>query len=266
MTAPPRGAPPRSDDLLNFVRPACGECVAFVGAGGKTTLMFALCDELLAVGHRTVASTTTKISPPKGRPLVLAAEEPDFRRAVEHAASLGRVVVAGDHIGDNGKVHGLSCDTVCDLLSRRMVDVVACESDGAAGRPLKLHGPREPVIPECARTVVVMAGCDAVGHPASPDTVHRADRISAVLRIQLGSLLRPTDIAQALVAASCHAPPGARVLFVVNKVDSTVALGAAREVAREVQLTLPEAHGALVSWGRVVEEFGTLASGSSAGD
>lgn len=37
------------------------EHIAIVGAGGKTTLMFALAEELRAAGKRVVTSTTTKV-------------------------------------------------------------------------------------------------------------------------------------------------------------------------------------------------------------
>ena len=41
------------------------ELITLVGAGGKTTLMFALANELLAGHKKIITTTTTKIYPPE---------------------------------------------------------------------------------------------------------------------------------------------------------------------------------------------------------
>ena len=68
---------------------------ALVGAGGKTTLMYALARRMADAGRRVVCTTTTKIFPPEdGLPVVLLEGAADPVAAVHDALSAVPCVVA----------------------------------------------------------------------------------------------------------------------------------------------------------------------------
>lgn len=83
---------------------------ALVGAGGKTTLMYALARRMADAGRRVVCTTTTKIFPPEdGLPVVLLEGAADPVAAVHDALSaVPCVVAAGRPLPDVRKLDGVS--------------------------------------------------------------------------------------------------------------------------------------------------------------
>ena len=83
---------------------------ALVGAGGKTTLMYALARRMADAGRRVVCTTTTKIFPPEdGLPMVLLEGAADPVAAVHDALSAAPcVVAAGRPLPDVRKLDGVS--------------------------------------------------------------------------------------------------------------------------------------------------------------
>ena len=71
---------------------------AVIGGGGKTTLLYALADQLQRVG-RVIICTTTHILPPAHLPCVLSGGESALRGALEQ----GSVICAGTQ-AENGKL------------------------------------------------------------------------------------------------------------------------------------------------------------------
>ena len=83
---------------------------ALVGAGGKTTLMYALARRMADAGRRVVCTTTTKIFPPEdGLPVVLLEGAADPVAAVHDALNAAPcVVAAGRPLPDVRKLDGVS--------------------------------------------------------------------------------------------------------------------------------------------------------------
>ena len=83
---------------------------ALVGAGGKTTLMYALARRMADAGRRVVCTTTTKIFPPEnGLPVVLLEGVADPVAAVHDALFAAPcVVAAGRPLPDVRKLDGVS--------------------------------------------------------------------------------------------------------------------------------------------------------------
>ena len=92
---------------------------ALVGAGGKTTLMYALARRMADAGRRVVCTTTTKIFPPEnGLPVVLLEGVADPVAAVHDALFAAPcVVAAGRPLPDVRKLDGVS--PVCLACCRR---------------------------------------------------------------------------------------------------------------------------------------------------
>jgi probable selenium-dependent hydroxylase accessory protein YqeC len=126
--------------------------IAFVGAGGKTSLCEYLGRAAVARGQRALLTTTTKIR----------VEEPYITLAdARSAEAAGHMLLHAGKTAENGKLTGLD-ETEIEALGRGY-DLVLIEADGAKGLPLKYPAEHEPVIPSLSDHVVVVAGLDALG-------------------------------------------------------------------------------------------------------
>ena len=179
---------------------------ALVGAGGKTTLMYALARRMADAGRRVVCTTTTKIFPPEdGLPVVLLKGAADPVAAVHDALSAAPcVVAAGRPLPDVRKLDGVSPRMLAVLSAALPAALFLVEADGAARKPLKAPAAHEPVLPEPLGCCVAVVGLDSVGQPLDDGHVHRS----------------------ALVCAA-----GCRRLVFANKGDGPGALDAASEAA-----------------------------------
>jgi molybdenum cofactor cytidylyltransferase len=221
-----------------------GEVVALVGAGGKTTAMFLLANEL-ATSMRVLTTTSTRIfaAQTKDSPVhvtfdprqqAIADLLPQLDRAI---AAYGQALLTGPPDPDSDKVSGVSPDTIDSLAGSGRFDVIINEADGSRTLPLKAPAAHEPVIPPCTTLVIPTAGLDVVAQPLGDDTVHRAELISQLTGTALGQPVTADTVARLL----CHpegglkkVPAQARVVPLLNKVDETLGrdgLKGARDIA-----------------------------------
>lgn len=133
-----------------------GHVVSFVGAGGKTTLMYAFAGICAGNGLRTLVTTTTHIF------------EPDRSVRAEKLSDAERLWEAGSYAvvgasAENGKIRGLPEEELRVYTDR--ADMVLIEADGAKRMPCKVPAVHEPVIPEECDIVVGVMGMSAVGRP-----------------------------------------------------------------------------------------------------
>jgi probable selenium-dependent hydroxylase accessory protein YqeC len=222
------------DSLWTALRLGDGGCVAVIGAGGKTTSILALSHVAVRRSRSVIVTTTTKIWPPVGMPLVVKVAGQDLadqvRRKLLHAPS---VAVGGD-VNAIGKLVGLEPRDVCDLTESGVADVVLCEADGAAGRSLKVHGPHEPVIPACAVSVAVVAGLDAMGQLPGSEVIHRFERFIESYETDRAQPIDASLLSRVLMLAVKKIDPTTPVVFVLNKADDADARQEARRVAGEL--------------------------------
>ena len=161
-------------------------CLALVGGGGKTTLMYALARQARDAGRTVVVTTTTHIMPHPGLFLAGNVDELAHILAVEGIATLGR-------FDRPDKLTGAGDLAACLALA----DVVLAEADGARLHPLKAPAEHEPVIPPCANGVIAVAGMDCVGRPIEA-VCHRPERVCALLDKDPGDRVTPADVAALL--------------------------------------------------------------------
>lgn len=193
---------------------------AFVGAGGKTSLIYALGRQLASCGMPVAVTTTTRmLAPPQG--LLLLGPETVI-------PPYGLLTVGTAVEPDTGKLVGFLPGDFEALVSRLKPRVLLVEADGAAGRSIKAPAAHEPVIPALTDTVVGVMGLDAVGRVVDEATVFRLERFCAVTGLAPGEHIGP----EALAALVGHpeglfkgAPEGARRVAFHNKADLYPALG-----------------------------------------
>lgn len=213
--------------------------IALVGAGGKTSLMYALAREILAQNQTVISTTSAKIAPPtpnQSPRLLLLEDDPDLRELPEQLARFGHVTVGRAIIPPYGKLDGIPEPMVGRCLD--FADKVIVEADGAAGRPIKAPEDWEPVIPIFANLVIPVVGLDCVGKPASEDWVFRIERFLELTGLSKGERIRPDSIAR-LLSSDCGALKGvgadARVTPFLNKLDLLVDRAAVRAIITNVR-------------------------------
>jgi len=212
-------------DLAEALGLRARDHVALVGGGGKTTVMFALADQLKAEGSTVLTSTTTKVweqQAQKAPSVILEGSGPQWKEELVQVLDRHHYAfVAGERLA-SGKLQGIS-PTLADRLFRdRVVDYLILEADGAAGRPVKAPARYEPVIPRTATVVVAMAGLEALGKPCTDEWVFRAERFMELTGARQGEFLKPVILARLLqhqrgLFQGC--PKGARRIIFLNKVD-----------------------------------------------
>ena len=199
---------------------------ALIGGGGKTTLLYALAEELRGRG-RVIVCTSTHIRMPEQYPLMTGDAE-----ALRVALDKENVVCAGTPAED-GKLTAPAASF--EELSA-LADYVLVEADGAKGLPLKAHAGHEPVIPANAQRVVLVVGADGFGKPIDK-VCHRPALYAEREGAPIDAVVTP-EIAARLIAAEGY---GDRVY--INKVESADDYAAAEELAR--RLTCPVVAGSL---------------------
>lgn len=218
------------------------EVVSLVGAGGKTTLMFALARELSSDRGLVITTTTTKIFPPSSTDtpslLVSREEEELLDFILENESKGGHVTIASEFLADSGKLQGISPLLVPKLIKLTPVTYVIVEADGAARRPLKAPDPAfEPVIPECTSVVIPVVGLDAVGCELSERNVFRSAIASKLTGLPLGETVSTEAIVDLIVHPSGIArgsPDQARIIPFINKMDLHADLSIARGLASKI--------------------------------
>lgn len=189
------------------------ELVSFVGAGGKTTTMQRLGQELATAGNRVVITTTTKMGLDQldGTPIWTA--DP---LAIDAAIEQRRPVFAARD-RSNDKVLGFSPEIVNTLFTTSTVDHVLVEADGARRMLIKAPAEYEPVIPSETTSVVVVMGATALGQEVS-SVAHRPERVAALTRRSPDDVLTPEAAATVMLhpdGGLKGIPDAARVVMVI---------------------------------------------------
>jgi molybdenum cofactor cytidylyltransferase len=225
--------------LRTALRLADGDIVAFVGAGGKTSAMFRLADEIVESGGRVVTSTTTHMGADQIRRAPEHFSAFEASRANVEAALDGRahVLVTGPVDRTLHKAAAVTDGLIEDLHAIPNLAAILVEADGARLLPFKAPAGHEPAIPGVATLVVPIVGMEVLGQPLDPEHAHRPERIAALAGAEPGATITPEIVARVLAhpqGGLKNVPDGARVCVLLNKVESPEALAAAREIAARV--------------------------------
>lgn len=201
------------------------EHLALVGGGGKTTLMFALAEELRQTGKRIVTSTTTKIwhHEAQGSPFVVFIQgHPAWRDKLGKELRIHGHVFLAQGLLDSGKVSGIIPSLADELYQDKEMDYLFVEADGSAGHPVKAPAGHEPVIPPLVTKVIAVLGLEAVGEPLKPEIVFRVDLFRKLTGLNPGQRLTPNVLSRLFLDSQGlfkGAPPSAKKVAFLNKLD-----------------------------------------------
>ena len=218
---------------------AVDDVVALVGGGGKTTAMFRLAREIVERGERALTTTTTHIFAAQIAlaPAHVIATDATRESVVAALGAHRHVLVVGATNAATGRAAGVSLDLFERLRAWCPRVCLLNEADGARMRPFKAPAEHEPAIPAHTTLVVPVVGADVFGKTLDAEHVHRPELVSALSGARLGGVVTPEIVARVLAhpeGGRKNVPAGARVVVLINKVETLADRESARETAERL--------------------------------
>ena len=214
-----------------------GGIISFIGAGGKTSLMYSLAEELVAAGKKVLTTTTTKIYMPANKDntsLIISRCSEQISKQVELILRDGLSVTLGaECIPDVGKIRGIKPSIIKQIAQKKLFDFILIEADGAAGRPLKASAAHEPVVPDITDKLVIVAGLDVVGKTLTEQYVFRSNLFSEITGLPLNSVIAENHVTSILLhelaSVSCENETITNIVF-LNKAESPKTMSMGRRI------------------------------------
>ena len=214
---------------------ARGDVVAFIGAGGKTSLMVSLGYELAEAGWRVLATTTTRLSSDQLSLFPCALSTGANPRTISDALSAHQFVLLREYIS-NGYIYGPPPEWTRKLLDSVDSDILLVEADEAAGRPFKAPRAGEPRVPPETSLVVSIASLRALGLPLDSEHIYNPAAMIERYGFAENSPVKSPWLAQVMRDEKLGlrgVPPGARVITFLNETPKSGFMrGRARMIAR----------------------------------
>lgn len=158
---------------------------AFVGAGGKTTLIHEQAAAFRAEGKRVFVTTSTHMFI---EPDTVLSDDPDI--ILEELNRVG-YVMAG--LPEGQKIRALSPETYAKICIH--ADVVLVEADGSNRKHIKFPNTTEPVLPDNVEEIMVVCGLQAIGRPLI-EVAHRPELVKACLGAEDNTVITLEHIAK----------------------------------------------------------------------
>lgn len=217
--------------LLDLLEARSGVICA-VGAGGKKSVLLRLA--LTHPGRVAITATvfTTYFQEHIGFDVAIAKDD-DLPAAVARLDRSRNVAYACP--GDKPARHaGAQPATIEHIHRANGFAATYVKADGARMRLIKAPASDEPVIPDCATTVIPVVSALALGEPLNERVAHRIERLERVTGLQANETIRPVHLGRLLSSAEglLKQTEGRRVVPVINMVDDAAREAGAREAAR----------------------------------
>lgn len=213
------------------------EMICLTGAGGKTSVMFRLAQELSSRGMRVLATTTTAIYYPERNQYdqILISEEESLD-LFDNRCNFG-ITVLGRSLSSEGKLLGVNPKFLDTVFLKGIFDYVIIEGDGAKSRAIKAPAGHEPVIPSNTGKLLGIVGLDSIGLKVCQEFVHRPELLSKITGCKEGDII-DTDIISRLIIHEeglfKAAPAISERYLVLNKADGEAEKEAAFDIAKKL--------------------------------
>ncbi len=226
--------------LIRALRIEPGRALALVGAGGKTSAMRRMLEELAT---SALVVTTTHLGREQADLADLhwgqagdSATDPHSAPDLVETLRSGKSVLLTGPLNDAGdKWTGAAADWSVGTIARRAEVPLLVEADGARQRSLKAPADHEPALPTgvWGLTVVPIAGLDVLGQPLNSTLVHRPERVASVLGVDPETAIGPAEVAAVLGSdrGGLKGVPGSANVRVLLTKATPERMPAAREIA-----------------------------------
>ncbi|HET9587715.1 MAG TPA: selenium cofactor biosynthesis protein YqeC [Anaerolineales bacterium] len=207
--------------LAKALRVESASCIAFIGAGGKTTAMFQVARQLPG----PVIVTATSHLGVWQIPLAdkhLIAEAPSPLEEIEHGLQ-GVILVTGPIENDRATpIPDDLLNWLYEFCGYHSIPLLV-EADGARQKPLKAWAEHEPPVPPFAELVIQVAGLKAVGRLLNAEHVHRPEIFSRLSGLNMDEPVTAQSLVRVLVhpeGGLKNIPAGARRVVLLNQADT----------------------------------------------
>jgi len=206
--------------LIRAMRMEPYSCVAFVGAGGKTTAMIRLAKEL---GTKVIVSATTH----------LGAWQTGFadKHISTDASTLkeiaddfqGILLVTGNSNGDRIKPTNDKLLLWLYHYCKETSIPLLIEADGSRQKPLKAWADHEPPIPDFVDLIVQVVGLSGLNKPLAGEHIHRVEIFSILSDLEIGKIISSDAVVRGLThpdGGLKNIPASARKVVLLNQADT----------------------------------------------
>lgn len=156
--------------------------ISIVGAGGKTTLMFKLANELKDEGKVLVTTTTKIYKPNKNEIDYLSIGKEDYK-FIKNNKKYG-VYVYGKDVNKEDKLIGIEPNLVNDLKSD--FNYILIEADGSKKKDLKAWNESEPVICNLNDKYIGVLSLNTINLEINNDNIHRIEEFLSLTNSNIG--------------------------------------------------------------------------------
>lgn len=192
-----------------------GDMISIVGAGGKTTLMFSLANELKNKG-KVLVTTTTKIYNPSEEvdSLALGEEGYKFLKSINDNG----IYAYGKYINDENKLIGADVEILNGLTDS--FDYILVESDGSKRKDLKAWNNNEPVLSGITSNTIGVLSLKTIDMEINNENIHRLKEFTSLTNSKEGEKVNLDTLIEVIFNKKglFKEAIGEKVLF-LNKVD-----------------------------------------------
>jgi probable selenium-dependent hydroxylase accessory protein YqeC len=223
--------------LSTFLNIKPSQCVSIMGAGGKSTLMNRLADELIVLGYTVVLSSTTNYHRPKtlqSEQILLTREVPAWPEKLGALAQRWNRLLVLHHDLGGAMVKGIDVAAVRMIHEHIPDAIVIVKTDGARKRWFKAPNQSEPVVPPWSQLCITVVNREILGQPLTDALVHRPERVAQLTGLNLGDPITPQAVGTVLTHPDAYAakgPPETRRVIYISHVRSPADLEQAVDIA-----------------------------------
>ncbi|WP_319201985.1 selenium cofactor biosynthesis protein YqeC [uncultured Ilyobacter sp.] len=218
--------------LVNMFGLREGDVLSIIGAGGKTTFLFRLADELREMGKKVLVTTTTRVyMPPKDCYDEICL---DIKELVDKSRKLKQgVMVAGSGVSSENKLLSLDQESINKV--RTLYDYILIEADGSRRKPLKGWRENEPVVIDETTKTIAVVDIRGVGLTANPYTIHNFELFKDLTGIEDGEVVTTSHVKKMITGEKglLHKGKGQEILY-FNKVEDEIDIENFKDVARKI--------------------------------
>jgi len=219
--------------LSDYIKLNKSDIISFVGAGGKTTMMFKLAEEIRQ-NNKVLVTTTTKIYIPlDDKYEFICTDSKELSSFI--AKKENGIYIIGLGVNSENKILGLSCKQLDELAPH--FGYVLIEADGSKKKQLKGWNEFEPVIYDKTTKTVGIIDIQSVGMVINEQSVHRSEIFCEITGAKEGDTVKLEYLLKLIVhpKGMFKAAQGEKILY-INKVEEPNDLILARSLVDEINL------------------------------
>jgi molybdenum cofactor cytidylyltransferase len=222
-----------SVSIHQALRANAHSCIAFVGAGGKTTAMFQLARSLPSPVIVTATSHLGAWQVEMADRHIIT-DSPAPLEDLEHGLQ-GVILITGPADGERTRpVDERLLPWLHQYCGYHAVPLLI-EADGSRQKPLKAWAEHEPAIPAFVEEVVQVVGLSALGKAVGEEVVHRMKIFSSLSGVLPGDRITAEAITRTLThpgGGLKNIPARARRVILLNQADTAGLQAAASRMVR----------------------------------